>query len=230
MRFLRALLDDDADVTDCGVCDNCTGESRTLDLDRSLVRDAFRFLRRRRFTIDPKKRWMRSPQKAIPADLQNAAGLTLGIYGDGGWGSEVKIAKAKEQPHFSDDLVAAAAEAIGEAGLEHAPQWVTCVPSSAGDHVANFASRLAEALGLPFHQVVSRARAAAPQREMENSFQQLRNVSGAFRVSGDVPSGPVLLVDDTVDSGWTLTVVGVELREAGAGPVTPFALAKATSD
>jgi ATP-dependent DNA helicase RecQ len=39
----------------------------------------------------------------------------------------------------------------------------------------------------------------------------------------------VLLIDDIVDSGWTATVVGVALRTAGAGPVYPFALAKAVS-
>lgn len=47
----------------------------------------------------------------------------------------------------------------------------------------------------------------------------------AFEVSGEVPPGPVLLVDDMVDSRWTLTVVGSILREAGSGPVFPFALA-----
>ena len=40
--------------------------------------------------------------------------------------------------------------------------------------------------------------------------------------------GPVLLVDDLVDSRWTLTVAGSLLREHGAGPVLPFALAVAT--
>jgi len=40
-----------------------------------------------------------------------------------------------------------------------------------------------------------------------------------------VPSGPVLLVDDVVDSGWTLTVVAALLRQAGSGPVWPVALA-----
>ncbi|MCB1016960.1 MAG: recombinase RecQ [Acidimicrobiales bacterium] len=45
-----------------------------------------------------------------------------------------------------------------------------------------------------------------------------------------MPDGPVLLVDDLVDSRWTLTVAGAALREAGAGPVHPFALAKSGGD
>jgi ATP-dependent DNA helicase RecQ len=40
----------------------------------------------------------------------------------------------------------------------------------------------------------------------------------------------VLLVDDLVDSRWTLTVVGSAILEGGSGLVSPFALAKAVSD
>ena len=64
---------------------------------------------------------------------------------------------------------------------------------------------------------------------MENSAQQLRNVYGAFEVLGPIPRSPVLLVDDIVDSGWTLTVLGVQLHSAGAGPVHPLVLAQAVS-
>ena len=60
---------------------------------------------------------------------------------------------------------------------------------------------------------------------MQNSQQQYRNIWDAFEIRGEVPSGAVLLVDDMVDSRWTLTVVGSLLRQAGAGPVLPFALA-----
>ena len=106
---------------------------------------------------------------------------------------------------------------------------MTCVPSSERpEQVPAFAEALAAQLGLPFQPVVRPGRPHRPQSEMENSAQQLRNVHGAFAVAGEPPSGPILLIDDTVDSGWTLTVVGAALREAGSGPVHPFALAKAS--
>ena len=60
---------------------------------------------------------------------------------------------------------------------------------------------------------------------MQNSAQQYANVRGAYEVRRPVPSGPVLLVDDMVDSLWTMTAVGWLLLEAGSGPVHPFALA-----
>ena len=40
-----------------------------------------------------------------------------------------------------------------------------------------------------------------------------------------IPTGAVLVVDDLIDSGWTLTEVGRVLRRAGSGPVVPLALA-----
>jgi ATP-dependent DNA helicase RecQ len=66
-----------------------------------------------------------------------------------------------------------------------------------------------------------------PQREMENSPQQVTNVRGQFRVSGAVPPEPVLLVDDVRYSGWTLAMVGGQLRMRGAGPVLPLVLSLA---
>ena len=59
--------------------------------------------------------------------------------------------------------------------------------------------------------------------------------NSAFRVAGlvgswEVPDlsgvdGPILLVDLSTDTGWTLTCAAVALRGAGADAVLPFALA-----
>jgi ATP-dependent DNA helicase RecQ len=43
-------------------------------------------------------------------------------------------------------------------------------------------------------------------------------------------TGPVLLVDDIVDSRWTLTWAGYLLQSHGSGPVHPFAFAQASGD
>lgn len=42
---------------------------------------------------------------------------------------------------------------------------------------------------------------------MANSTQQARNIDGSLALNGQpIPPGPVILVDDMVDSRWTLTV------------------------
>jgi ATP-dependent DNA helicase RecQ len=80
---------------------------------------------------------------------------------------------------------------------------------------------------------VVRTRPGRPQAELANSNHRCSNVWPAFAVDpaalpgGSVPAGPVLVVDDTYDSGWTLTVAAHRLREAGADAVLPFVLARA---
>ncbi|HEY0696365.1 MAG TPA: hypothetical protein VGD43_00970, partial [Micromonospora sp.] len=66
-----------------------------------------------------------------------------------------------------------------------------------------------------------------------NSAQRVRALHDAFTVDAELAegltglSGPVLLVDDLVDSGWTMTMVSRLLRRAGAPAVLPRALAVA---
>jgi ATP-dependent DNA helicase RecQ len=57
-----------------------------------------------------------------------------------------------------------------------------------------------------------------------------RVIEDKFAVEGEPAREPVLLVDDLIDSRWTLTVVGAALLDAGSGPLSPFVLAKAVSD
>jgi len=94
--------------------------------------------------------------------------------------------------------------------------------------VGDFAHRLARQLNIPFRPAIEKIRETEPQKRMENSAQQVRNLLEAFSIERDILTAPVILVDDVIDSGWTLTMVGALLRINGSGPVFPFALAKAT--
>lgn len=60
-------------------------------------------------------------------------------------------------------------------------------------------------------------RAALPARSIEPIEQG--------QVGSGLPAGPVLLVDDIVDSGWTLAAAGSLLLSNGVPAVHPFALA-----
>lgn len=146
-------------------------------------------------------------------------------WGDAGWGR--LVADDKHAGRFRDELVGAAAEMILKRWRpEPTPEWVACVPSLRHPTlVTDFAKRLAQRLGLPFREAVSKARDNPPQKLQNNSFFQCRNLDGAFEVKRAVPNTPVLLVDDVVDSRWTMTVVAALLRQAGSGPVFPIALA-----
>jgi ATP-dependent DNA helicase RecQ len=193
------------------------------------------------------------PKTIIPPDFRPAEGRALCIYGDAGWGGEVARGKY-ETGVFGDALVEAAARLIREKWKpDPPPAWVAVVPSLNHPGLASdFARRLAEKLGLPFLPVIHKRRENRPQKEMQSGALQLRNLLGAFDIArekpsglvqqavwraerlvghvspGVIPSSPVLLVDDVVDSGWTLTLLAVMLRQHGSGPVHPFALAKAS--
>lgn len=106
------------------------------------------------------------------------------------------------------------------------PVWVTAIPSLRRPQlVPDFAERLAKNLGLPYRVAVHQIKDRPEQKTMQNSYQQLSNLWGTFTLEHPLP-GPVLLVDDMCDSGWTFTVVGELLRQNGSGEVYPFALAK----
>ena len=231
MAFLRQALDD-PDARPCGRCDNCTGRGPDTLVDQRRVASALIHLRGTALELVSRRQWppgLGIKPARIPADRQLQPGRVLGVYGDGGWGGLVKQAKY-HAGRFPDELVDATVALLGRWSPAPPPTWVCCVPSASSPGlVPELAGRVAAVLGLPFHPVVRRIRQARPQKEMQNSVQQFRNVDGAFEVAAPLPAGPVLLIDDIVDSGWTLTVVGVALRTAGAGPVYPFALAKAVS-
>jgi ATP-dependent DNA helicase RecQ len=73
-----------------------------------------------------------------------------------------------------------------------------------------------------------------PPRQ-NNSAQRLRALWDQLTVPEPLrdaiahESGPVLLVDDRIETGWTMTVAAKVLRDSGAPAVLPFALAATTS-
>ncbi len=221
MAFLEHLLDDPEPVA-CGVCDNCAPLPEVA-IDPELVRAAVEFLRNRPLVIAPRKR--NAENTAIPKDEQILEGRSLAKWSDAGWGTLVRRGK-RDDGHFDDELVTAAAKLVADWQPDPAPTWITYVPSlRAPTLVADLAERLGEALGLPVVAAITQVRATEHQVTMQNSAQQSRNVIGAFEVVGALPEEPVLLVDDTVDSRWTLTEVGALLRRAGCPAVHPLALA-----
>jgi len=235
MAFLRSALDDPEHEA-CGKCANCRGKALVSGaVSSQLVHEAATFIRHAEFPIKPKKQVAKGGFQHygfptnLPPQLQAAEGRVLSQWRDGGWGE--MAAEGKERGHFDDTLVVAMAEMIQSRWQpEPKPTWLCCVPSLGHPTlVPDFARRLAAALGVPFVECVSKVRQNEPQKWQNNRFHQCRNLDGVFAVREGTPSGPVLLVDDMIDSGWTMTVIAALLRRAGSGPVYPLAISSTAS-
>lgn len=231
MRFLAEALDD-PQPEDCGRCASCLGRPLLSPKpSHATAVAAARFLRHSEFPLEPRKQVPRDAfseydlRGNLPHERRAQKGRVLARWRDAGWGQTV--ADGKQAGRFADELVDAVVEMIRERWRpDPAPGWVTCIPSrSHPELVPDFSRCLAARLGLPFHPVIVKVRDNEPQKHQQNSYHQCRNLDGVFGIEGAPDPGPVLLVDDMVDSGWTLTVAAALLRRAGAGPVWPLALA-----
>ncbi len=226
MEFLMRALDDDP-----------TGY-RSPDTpplpaayESALAQSAGLFLRRSHHPLVLKKQW---PSGGMPLtgvkgklgkSFQAESGKILCVWEDAGWGALVRDGKCRNGK-FDDRLVTACVDMIREWNPSPQPTWVTCIPSNhLPELVPDFAKRLAAALGLPFHSVLTRTTERPEQSTCLNSIRQALNVDGAFAVNAPVPAGAALLVDDTVNSGWTLTIATYLIRSHGSGPVFPLVLA-----
>ncbi len=235
MAYLRNALDD-PETDKCGRCAVCLCEPVVdIDIERSLVIDATRFLRQAEMPFKPKKQVATGAfpiydfRGNLRPELQASEGRILSRWGDAGWGQ--LVAADKHAGHFQDALVEAMAEMIKQRWQpDPTPEWVTFVPSfSHPTLVPDFAQRLAIQLQLPFVDAIQKTKNNEPQKNQQNRFHQCQNLDGVFEISGNIPGTPVLLVDDIIDSGWTMTVLAALLRQAGSGPVFPVALASTSA-
>ena len=228
MSFLISELDGDpSDVITSSL------QALSEDFPKDKLREANIFLKRYHLPINPRKQWPNGGLKhsnnhgKIAKSYQANSGKVLSFLGDAGLGDLVNVGKNQQQ-YFSDELIDACVVMFKEWGPQPAPTWVTCVPSLRNPTlVPDFAKRLAQALNLSFRVAIEKTDSRLEQNKFNNSFQQARNVDGSLApIRDQILSSPVLLVDDVILSGWTLTISSWLLRKNGSGEVWPLALAQ----
>jgi len=228
MRLLRQALDDPG-AGDCGRCDNCTGTSAAGELGADGIAAALAHLRSARFEIEPRKQWPRGLDDRkgnIAPRLRAEVGRSLSFASDPGWSTLAMSAIDGPDGVIGEELVDGIVAVLKRWGWDQRPAWICPVPSRSHPLlIDSLADRIATIGKLPVVTTLTRVADGRPrQRTMSNSVNQAANVLGAFEVSAELPAGPVLLVDDLSQSGWTLTVAAELLRDHGAGPVLPLVL------
>ncbi|WP_374203840.1 ATP-dependent DNA helicase RecQ [Pseudonocardia sp. ICBG601] len=234
--FLRRQLDD-PDPTPCGRCDTCTGTVWSDEVSADGEQAAAERLTRPGIEVAPRKMWPSGMKDIgvplsgrIAAGEQAASGRAIGRLSDIGWGTRLRELVTGGDDPVPADVLDALVRVLAGWGWEQRPVGVVGIGSRTRPHqLDHLARRIAEIGRLPLLGTLSPAgeRPAAT----ENSAQRLAAVWEGLD-SATVPDlsgvdGPLLLVDDVVDSGWTMTVAARALRRAGAPEVLPLVLAVA---
>jgi len=250
MRFLTAALDD-PHAADCGRCDVCAGGWFPTDIALPQADRAKAELDRVGVPVAPRALWPTGVDRLgvraegaplsgrIAASELVAEGRVLARLSDLGWGGPLRELFAPGpggEPRDADvpaELARACVRVLAGWDWAERPAAVVAVPSlSRPLLVGSLADGIARAGRLAHLPALTLAPGAGRLAASTNSAFRLRDLWGRFDVSPELAEAlaglqgrPVLLVDDLVDSRWTMTVAGRLLRRAGAGPVLPFALA-----
>jgi ATP-dependent DNA helicase RecQ len=236
-EFLRLRLDDPR-AAPCGRCDNCTGRFWPTEVSGSGAEQARRRLRRPGVDVAPRRMWPTGVKDdlgvsgRIPAGALAEPGRALGRLTDIGWGNRLRELLADTAPdtEVPGEVFDAVVKVLAAWDWAERPAGVVTIASRSRPRlVTSLGERIARIGRLPYLGQVAAVGDPGPRRH--NSAQRLRSVWHSLALPDEVAAavvsapGPILLVDDRIDTGWTMTVAARLLREAGAPAVLPLALA-----
>ncbi|GAA3497620.1 DEAD/DEAH box helicase [Streptomyces prasinosporus] len=251
MEFLQRQLDDEG-AKPCGRCDNCAGARYTAEASAVALDAARADLGRAGVEVEPRRMWPTGLpaigvdlKGRIPAGEQAAQGRALGRLSDIGWGNRLRPLLAPQAPDgpVPEDVARAAVGVLADwakgpggwaPGVDDAqprPVGVVTIASRTRPRlVQSLGAHIAETGRLPLLGTVE-STGEQHQLPRSNSAQRLKALSGALTVPPELAEalaragGPVLLVDDYTETGWTLAVAARLLRRSGAQGVLPLVLA-----
>jgi ATP-dependent DNA helicase RecQ len=232
MAFLRRQLDDPElrEGDRCGRCDNCTGTRISAAVDTAAAEDTRRRLMRPGVELSPRKQWPSGLAK-LGLDLSGriddgpATGRVIGRLTDLGWGARLRRLLDEPDGEISDDMVRAAIDVLAAWDWRTRPVAVLAMDSVTHPVlIRSLAARLAE-LGRLTDLGTLQYRPGRRPVTAANSAYRVAALADSWETPQLEVSGPVLLVDDLADTGWTLTMAARVVRAGGASEVLPFALA-----
>ena len=242
MEYLLRQLDA-PHVAPCGRCDNCAGARWSAEVSEAHVAAAHQLLRRPGVEVGARRMWP-SGMAALDVPLSGKVGAgelaepgrALGRLTDIGWGNRLRELFAPGAAHADDpvpdDMVDGCVQVLASWGWAERPAGVVTIGSvSRPKLVASLGERISTIGRLP---LLGEVRVRPSGERQANSARRLAQVWRSLEIGPELAErlstvdGPVLLVDDRVDTGWTMTVAAKLLRDAGAPAVLPFALATTT--
>ncbi|WP_062214418.1 ATP-dependent DNA helicase RecQ [Streptomyces sp. NBRC 109706] len=251
MELLRRELDDEG-AAPCGRCDNCTDMGFDAQVAPTALEAATGELSRPGIAVEPRRMWPTGLPAAgidlkgrIPQGEQASPGRALGRLSDIGWGDRLRplLSPDASDSALPEDVMDAVVTVLsdwargpggwasGQEGAPPRPVGVVSVASGSRPRlVGSLADGIARVGRMPLLGAVRRAHHdRAPGRS--NSARRVHALHGALELPPEVAEavkthpGPLLLVDDFMETGWTLALAARLLRAAGAESVLPLVLA-----
>lgn len=230
-RFIVNCLDDKT-TKSCGICESCLGyEEFSSKVNDIYLQKALTYLDRLLIPILPRKQWTTTNiTRQTKINVINQEGICLSKYGEAGYGRLVKNDKYSKNDRFCDELVGKTVSVLKSFIKENNVTAITFVPSLRNNMVCDFAKRVAERCNVPCLDLILKT-PACQQKTMQNSSHQCENAKKSFHIIENVviPEN-IILIDDIIDSKWTITVCGDLLTSNGAIKVFPFALADSSNN
>ncbi len=238
MQYLRRTLDDDA-AERCGRCDRCGGVQLEVKVIESDVESAGQVLSRPGVPVEARRQWPNGlaeiglPLKGrIPPAEQAGPGRAIAGITDLGWGAQLRALFHPEEPdgEVPIPLRHAIVTVLDHWEIPEQPHCIVVIESlSRPELVRHLAQGLSKYLGLPIAARLVPDPAVPPEEGSANSAQRVKAVAGRYTLTpadGEGVQGrSVLLIDDRIVTGWTMTVAARQLRQAGATAVYPLVLA-----
>ncbi|NPC41835.1 RecQ family ATP-dependent DNA helicase [Nocardioides sp. zg-1230] len=236
MRYLREQLDD-PEATDCGRCDNCGGLTLSTSVSEAAVAEAGQRLSRPGVVLEPRRMWPTALAN-LGLDLKGKIaegaepGRTVARLTDLGHGQALRALFREDIP--DGPVPPGLAQAVMDVMKDWAPEWtsrpdaiVVVESATRPTLVRDLADGLSRVMQIPVVGTWAIRDPSVPRRAgQSNSAQRVAAVRRRGGLDADVrPGATVLLVDDQVSTGWTLTVAATAIRAAGASAVLPLALA-----
>ena len=225
MQFLQQALDDPS-PSPCGRCSFCTGvlPEPGLQPSRDLAESVRHFARGVDVAIEPRKLWPTGLQGWSGRISGCTEGRALAFADDPGWASELIRFDGPDSeidPAIADGLVEVLRRWKQVWGQR--PVAVVLVPSAQHPRrVESIAAHIASVGKLPIIGALAQS-GPVPSTDTASAARVRALVDRLTIVEGVVvPNGPLLLVDDTYRSGWTMTVAAAILRRSGASAVLPL--------
>ena len=239
MEFLQRALDDDTALP-CGRCDVCAGTWFPDTIPDAALFTARGQLQRVGVDLEPRGQWPTGMSRLgvplsgkIPPAQALSPGRALARLTDLGWGQRLRELLRVDAP-VSPELLRACVGVLSGWGWSERPTGIVALPSRSRPLLVDSLARgLSEIGRLPFLGTLDLVDGGPIGAAGGNSAFRLAGVWGRLAVPPQLAAslagggGPVLLVDDLVDSRWTMTVAAQVLRQAGADAVLPFSLATA---